>query len=136
MRPGPPRGATATLTVTVGPDDTARVGGRELHAVYGTGALVAHIEQLCRAMLEPHLEAGEEGVGAAIDVLHRAPVPVGETVTLLATVATVAPDRLVCEVLARHVGTIVARGSFEQRIVPVAGFQAEIESRRTSPQPT
>jgi fluoroacetyl-CoA thioesterase len=132
MRPGPPRGATATLEVTVTDDMTARVGTQQIHAVYGTVALVRHVEQVCRWILEPHLEPGEEGVGASIELLHRAPVPVGEVVTLVATVATVGPTKLVCEVLVRHAGTVVARGSFEQRIVQLAAFQAEIEAHRTT----
>jgi fluoroacetyl-CoA thioesterase len=131
MRPGPPRGETATLEVTVTPEMTARIDGREIHAVYGTVNLAAHVEQVCRAVLEPHLEAGEEGVGAKIELLHRAPVPVGETITLLATVATVAQASLTCEILVRHRDAVVARGSFEQRIVQVADFLAEVDARRT-----
>jgi predicted thioesterase len=131
MRPGPPRGETASRTITVTAEQTARVGGREIHPVYGTVALIADIEELCRDLLEPHLEAGEEGIGAGVELRHRAPVPVGEEVTLVATVATVDRDRLVCEVLARHRGALVARGSFEQRIVPSEVFAAEIEARRT-----
>ena len=134
MRPGPPRGATASLEVTVTPDMTARIAGREIHAVYGTVALVAHMEQVCRSVLEPHLEDGEEGVGARIELLHRAPVPVGETISLVATVATVGHTTLTCEVLVRHGGTVVARGSFEQHIVRIDDFLAEIEARRTAPQ--
>lgn len=131
MRPGPPRGATATLEVTVTPDMTVRVHGHEIAPIYGTVPLVAAIEQLCRDLLEPHLEPGEEGVGARLEVLHRAPVPVGETIVLVATVATVGPTVLTCEVLARHHGTIVARGSFEQRIVGTSVFAAEVDARRT-----
>jgi fluoroacetyl-CoA thioesterase len=134
MRPGPPRGETATLEVTVTPEMTARVAGAEIHPVYGTGALVAHVEQLGRQLLVPHLEPGEEGVGAALEVHHRAPVPVGETVVLTATVASVGPTTLVCEILARHAGTIVARGSFEQRVVPFETFRAEVDARRSDGQ--
>jgi fluoroacetyl-CoA thioesterase len=134
MRPGPPRGETATLEVTVTADMTARVGDDEIHPVYGTGALVGHIEQLGRELLVPHLESGEEGVGVSLDLHHRAPVPVGETVVLTATVASVGPTKLVCEVLARHAGTIVARGSFEQRVVPLTEFRAEAEARRAAGQ--
>lgn len=134
MRPGPPRGATASLEVTVTSDMTARVDGREIHAVYGTVPLVAHVEQVCRALLEPHLEDGEEGVGARIEVLHRAPVPVGATVSLEATVASVAQDSLTCEVFVRQGGSVVARGSFVQRIVPIDAFLAEVDARRPAPQ--
>jgi fluoroacetyl-CoA thioesterase len=135
MRPGPPRGATASLEVTVTPDMTARIDGREIHAVYGTVPLVAHVEQVCRTLLEPHLEPGEEGVGAKIELLHRAPVPVGATISLVATVASVAQDALTCEVLVRQSGSVVARGSFEQRIVQINDFLAEIDARRPAPQP-
>ena len=133
MRPGPPRGATVTFELTVTPEMCARVGGTQVHAVYGTVSLVEHIEQVCREVLAPHLEPGEEGVGTKLDILHRAPVPVGERLTLVATVATVAPTSLTCEVMVRHGGTIIARGSFEQRIVRSDAFQAEIEARRTAP---
>lgn len=126
MRPGPARGETATLDIVVTSDMTARVAGREIHPVYGTGALVEHVEQVCRTILEPHLEEGEEGVGYQLDVTHRAPVPVGGTVTLTATVAKVGPQELTCEVLARSGSALVARGSFTQRVVDLAEFRDSI----------
>jgi fluoroacetyl-CoA thioesterase len=131
MRPGPPRGESVARTLRIAPEMSARVGGREIHPVYGTTALVAHVEELCRAVLEPHLEDGEEAVGAAIELKHRQPVPVGEEVDLVVTVASVGRDRLVCELLVRHRGAPVARGSFEQRIVSQAAFDAEVAARRT-----
>lgn len=126
MRPGPPRGETATLEVTVTPDMTARVAGEEIHPAYGTHALVQHIEQVCRQLLVPHLEPGEEGVGYHLDVTHRAPVPVGATILLTATVAQVGAQKLVCEVLVRYEGRMVARGSFEQRVVTRDHFTEQI----------
>jgi fluoroacetyl-CoA thioesterase len=126
MRPGPPRGETATLEVTVSSDMTARVAGEEIHPVYGTAALVQHVEEVCRQLLVPHLEPGEEGVGYAIELTHRSPAPVGATLVLTATVQRVGPRQLVCEVLIRNGTRLVARGSFEQRIVAVDDFAAEI----------
>lgn len=132
MRPGPPRGATDTLEVVVDAQMTARIDGREIHPVYGTVPLVADVERLCRRILEPHLEDGEEAVGGRIEVLHRAPVPVGETVRLEATVASVGPTGLTCEFTARHAGAVVARGSFEQRLVKIEDFATLVASRRTT----
>jgi fluoroacetyl-CoA thioesterase len=126
MRPGPPRGETATLEVTVTPDMTARVAGQEIHPVYGTHALVQHVEEVCRQLLVPHLEPGEEGVGYHLDVTHRSPVPVGATLTFTATVAEVGPQKLVCEVLVRHGNRLVIRGPFEQRVVTLEAFRLEI----------
>ena len=131
MRPGPARGETATIEIVVTPDMTARIGDREIHPVYGTAALVVHVEQVCRELLEPHLEEGEEGVGYQVDVTHRTPVPVGATVTLTATVAKVGSQELVCEVLARSGNALVARGSFTQRVVDLEQFRASIASTAT-----
>lgn len=132
MRPGPARGTTVTTEIVVTSDMSARIDGREMHPIYGTGALVADIERICREILEPHLEPGEDAVGARLELLHRAPVPLGEKVAITATVATVGPLTLVCEILVRHGGSNVARGSFEQRLVDLEGFRAEAESRRTA----
>lgn len=126
MRPGPPRGETATLEVTVTDAMTARVAGQQIHPVYGTAALVQHVEEVSRKLLVPHLEPGEEGVGYQIEVTHRAPVPIGAKLVLTAEVAQVGAQRLVCEVLVRQGTRIVARGSFEQRVVTREEFEAEV----------
>ncbi len=133
MRPGPPRGAVAELEVTVTDTMAATVGGERIHAVYGTAALVGHMEEVCRRLLVGHLEPGEEGVGYAIDVTHREPVPVGARIVLTATVARVSSRQLVCEVLVRHGSALVARGSFEQRIVDAEAFAQRVASRTALP---
>ena len=126
MRPGPPRGETATLEVTVTDAMAAQVAGQQIHPVYGTAALVQHIEEVSRRLLVPHLEPGEEGVGYHIEVTHRAPVPIGAKLVLTAEVAQVGAQRLICEVLVRNGSRIVARGSFEQRVVNRDEFEAEV----------
>jgi len=130
MRPGPPRGATTTIEVVVAPEQCTRVDGRADLSLYSTTALAADIERVCRLVLQPHLEAGETGIAAHLDLLHRAPVPCGSTVTLQATVAAVGNSLLTCEVLVRHGGTIVARGSLEQRIVALDRLGSEVAARR------
>lgn len=132
MRPGPPRGAAATLDVVVTPQMTAHATRGDAPPVCGTAALCHQVEHICRDLLEPHLESDEEGLGAAVELAYRIPVPVGETMNLTATVAVVEPTKLVCEVLVRHAGANVARGSFEQRLVPRAALREEVEGRRTA----
>jgi predicted thioesterase len=111
------------MTVTVDESMTARFDDEDVHPVYGTAALVQHLEQVSRRMLKPHLEPGEEGVGRRIEVLHEAPVAVGETVELTATVASVTARALVTRVSARCKGRVVARGLFEQAVVDVAAWR-------------
>lgn len=117
MRPGPPRGTTATLDITVTADMASSVTGRSTGATYGTRALLGHVERICRQIVEPHLEAGELAIDVAIEVRHREPVPVGDHITLEATVASVEPTKVICEVMVRSNGTVVARGTLEQAIV-------------------
>lgn len=126
MRPGPARGDSEILAVTVTDDMTATVAGRTIHAIYGTGALVAHIEEVCRTLLEPHLEEGEEGVGYRIEAVHVAPASVGTDLTVTATVADVGPRRVLCEVTVRDEQRLVANGSFEQRVVDAEEFAADL----------
>lgn len=126
MQPGPPRGATESLDVTVTSDMAPMVDGRAVHPVYGTQALVGHMQQVCRDLLVDHLEPGEEGIGHHLDLTERAPVPVGAEVRLVATVAQVSSQRLMCEVVVRQQGRMVARGSVDQRIVRSRDFLAEI----------
>lgn len=134
MRPGPPRGATTTLDVVVTADMAAHTVESPPVAVCGTAALCRLVERICREVLEPHLESDEEGVGTALELAYRVPVPVGETMNLTATVAVVGPTKLVCEVLVRHAGQNVARGSFEQQLVPSSTLREQIEGRRTVPE--
>jgi predicted thioesterase len=134
MRPGPPRGATATLDVEVTADMAAHAISSPPVAVCGTAALGHLVERICREMLEPHLESDEEGVGTALELAYRVPVPVGEMMNLTATVAVVGPTKLVCEVLVRHAGQNVARGSCEQQVVSSSSLRQELESRRTAPE--
>lgn len=103
----------------------------ESPAVCGTAALAHEVERICRVLLEAHLEQDEEGLGATVEVSSRVPVPVGETLSLTATVATVGPTKLVCEVLIRHGDANVGRGSFEQHLLPVGELADRIAQRRT-----
>ena len=133
MRPGPPRGATATIEVASSSDVAVdQLGPR----VYSTAALATDVEQVCRSLLLPHLDPDEMAVGVRLELLTRAPVPVGETVALQATVASVQPNGLTCEVMARHRGTLVARGAYEQRVVRAAAFRTEVADRGSVADPT
>lgn len=126
MQIGPARGETATLDVRVTQDMAPQTAHGDTAPVYGTVAMVGHMEQVCRTLLMPHLEAGEDAVGRGVDITHRQPAPIGAELTLTATVAEVRPQRLKCEVLVRQGNRLVARGSLEQRVVRMEEFAAEV----------
>jgi predicted thioesterase len=49
--------------------------------------MVLMIEEVCRKMVEPYLEAGQSTVGVSLKVRHLAPTPVGLNVRVRAEVA-------------------------------------------------
>ncbi len=126
MQIGPARGETTSLEIVVTPEmaPVTALGGAA--RIYGTVALVEHMERVCGQLLAPHLEDGEGAIGHGLDLAHRHPVSIGDRVTLTATVAEVRPQRLKCEVMVRSGGRLVARGSLEQRVVNLEAFDAEV----------
>lgn len=99
-------------------------------AIYGMPAMLVHMAEVSHTILKPHLEAGEIGVGDQGDVDRRVSVTVGNEVKYIATVAKVAPQQLVCEVLVRSGGLLAARGSYTLRVVQAADFATEVRDRR------
>ncbi len=126
MQIGPARGETATLDVLVTPEMSPATANGGTVPIYGTVAMVDHMQQVCRQLLAGHLEPGEDAIGEQVDVSHRQHAPVGAEVTLTATVAEVRPQRLKCEVLVRQGGRLVARGSVEQQVVRVEDLRAQL----------
>ncbi|MEX1176955.1 MAG: hypothetical protein WEB09_00705 [Nitriliruptor sp.] len=125
MRPGPPRGDSTSVELTVTPDHAAPiVPGAP--ALCTAPALLEAAEAVARQLLTPHLETGEVAAAVKVDITIRSPLPVGTPITLVATVASVTHDQLVCEVLARRGGAIAARGSVEHRVVDGHVYADEI----------
>ncbi len=79
--------AEAGQTVTL--DRTAAHVGSGSLRVFATPAMALMIEEVCRKMVEPHLQAGESTVGVSLKLRHLAPTPVGLKVRARAEVAAV-----------------------------------------------
>jgi len=132
MRPGPARGTTRTLELVV--DMTMTDEGRAtalpapLPPTFGSLAMAHAFADLCRALLQEHLEDGEIAVPGRLEIIHRAPIPVGASVLLEATVQMVEPARVSCEVLVRTAVGVAARGSYEQEVVARSEWLARLET--------
>lgn len=124
MKPIPP-GTSAEARVVVDRTMLAAFEGRVVHAVYGTAALVAQLELAGRKLIVPYLEAGEEGVGYAIDVRHLAPTLPGMTVTARAVYRETRARRVICDVVAYNQWGKIGEGVFVQAIVR----REELETR-------
>lgn len=127
MKPGLEPGYQETMTVVVKEDMVASFGGQMVHPVLSTVSMVYYMEWTGRKVILPFLEDDEEGVGASIDIRHLAPAPVGKTVSFVATVKVVTPQKVVCDVIAEHDRAIVGEGEFVQVIVPKEKLKANIE---------
>jgi fluoroacetyl-CoA thioesterase len=111
------------MTVTVTEELTARFDDEAVHPVYGTAALVRHVEQVSRRLLVPLLEEDEEGVGAELTVRQIAPVRIGEAVELTATVTAATDRSLTTAVVAWHDG-VAAEATFTQAVVHLPSWRA------------
>lgn len=114
-----PEDASCTVSFVVDASMQAGFGGEVIHPVLGTATLVYYLEWAGRMVIEPHLDAGEEGVGHAISIVHRAPASVGTMVTASATVTQQTGNRVICRVAAHaNDGRLLADGEFTQVILP------------------
>jgi predicted thioesterase len=129
MRPGPPRGASATIELPVADDRVAAAAPAVAPTLSGPG-LAAAAEAACHELFDAHLEKGDVATIASLDLQLRAPVPLGATLEITASVADVRPTGLVCEILARRNGVIVARGSVEHRVLAEDELAAEVAAQR------
>lgn len=122
------KGTSTELEFVVDEEMRARFGGRTVHAVLSTSALVHHMEWAARELLEPALDEGEEGVGAGVDVHHLAPAMIGDAVRVRAVAQASSRSKLVCAVEARVGARVVARGTVYQAIWPKEDLRTAMAS--------
>lgn len=111
MRAGVEHGV-GVVTITVTPEMSATLDGAEIHPVYSTFWLSYHAEVAARKAIEPYFEEGENAVGAALEVRHRAMTAIGAVVTITARVTHVEGRTITCAFEARvgQKNTLVAEG--------------------------
>ena len=125
-------GDRGVIVAVVTDADTALVLGSGGLAVLGTPRLLAWCEAAtCRA-LEGRLPPGSSSVGTAVALEHIAASAVGEQVTVVAVVRSVAGRRVGFDVEATDAGgTVVGRGSVERVVVDDDRFLARLALDRS-----
>lgn len=88
--------------------------------VYATPELVRDIERTCRELLLPHLDAGEDSVGARVEIDHLAPTLLDMWVEITATVAEVKGRLVTFDISARDPVDTIARGRHVRFVSDVA----------------
>lgn len=117
MKPGMEPGQTATVEIITDETMFAAFEGQVVHPVYGTAAMIAHMELAGRRIILPYLEAHEEGVGYEIAVRHLAPTVAGMRVIARATLTEVRGNRVICHVEAHNNRGLIGEGTFTQVIL-------------------
>jgi len=125
VKPSLQTGVAYTRSVQVDRDRTIEFMGVELR-VYATPFMVRDVEMTCRELLLAHHDAGEDTVGARVEIDHLGPTLVGQTVSLTARVAELALPRVTFEVevkdeldvvgRARHVRFVIDKEKQGQRL--------------------
>lgn len=121
-------GQHATVTHTVGDDDTALALGSGDLRVLGTPRLLAWAEEATCAALSASLPDGRTSVGSRIQLEHVGASPVGAEVRVTATVAHVDGRLVRFEVVAEHTADakVVGHGQVTRVVVDRERFLSRL----------
>jgi fluoroacetyl-CoA thioesterase len=122
MNARPPAGLTGELKLQVGAEHVIDFASDGMPAVFSTPKMIALIERTARQSLEPFLEPGEQSVGAALDIRHLAPTPLGAAVTIITRVVSTAGSIVSFAVEVRDAEEMLARGLHQRAVIRVDRF--------------
>jgi fluoroacetyl-CoA thioesterase len=123
-------GVTVEWEVTVSPEMTVEFGGRPLHSFYPTYWACHHAEYVCRLVLEPYLEAHEDGIGSGLFIHHHAPALIGQRIKIIATATRVRANHLACHFEITERTRRIAHGDIHQVLIPKVRIQEMRETLR------
>ena len=127
LRPG----LTGEASVVVTPAETpAGLGGDPEMAVFSTPHLLLLVETACYAAARRALGAGQRLVGAAVQLRHLAPTPVGERVTARATLVAVDGPKLLFDVVVDDEHERVGEARMESYAIALARFEQRLRAKR------
>jgi len=121
-------GVQTTQRITVDQPRTIGFMGDKAR-IYATPELVRDIEQTCRDMLLKHLDAGEDSVGARVELDHLAPTLLGMWVDVTAKIVEVKGRKVVFELSARDPVEEICRGRHVRFVVEVAATEARLAAK-------
>ena len=88
-----------------------------VHAFYSTFALGRDAEWACRQFLLQMKEENEEGIGIFLNIVHKSPALLGETVEIVATFEELKGNSVNCTFTATVGERIIAEGTNGQKIL-------------------
>ncbi|ELR70103.1 hypothetical protein C900_04100 [Fulvivirga imtechensis AK7] len=98
-------------------NDVAAFNNEVVHEVCSTFALAREIECSTRLFVLDMKDADEEGIGTRLEINHKGPAFVGETLEIEATVMSFEKNELLCTYKASVGGRLIAEGITGQKIL-------------------
>jgi predicted thioesterase len=120
MKGALPSGITRTHTY----ETTLEMRARQLEAdIFSTPAMIGLMERTCVDLTEPYLAPDEQTVGIHVDVRHRAPTKIGQSVTVTATVLEVNDSKILYSVSATNEhGVKIGDGIHRRAVIDTKRF--------------
>jgi len=122
-------GLAAEITYVVAESDTAATYGSGLVPVLSTPHLIALMEAVSQAVIEPHLAQGESAVGIHVDMKHLAATPVGMEVRVRAELVEVNGRHLRFHVEAWDEVERVGEADHQRFVIDTARFMSRVAEK-------
>ena len=130
MKPGFRVGMTVDMPAKVEKHMKPHLEGLVRHPLYGTWAMVYHMETASRMLLAPYLEESEEAVGGAVLVKHLRPARVGAPLHVTAKLVRVKGARVFTRAEVHSRGRKLGEASVLQVVMTRARFAKLLREAR------
>src|SRR4249920_2750311 len=112
-------------------DESRCIGfmGRE-GMVYATPKMVSDVEYACRDFLLEHLDAGEDSVGARVEIDHLAPTPLGLPVLINVRIVEIEKRRVKFEFSVKDPVEEAGKGTHTRFVVDSAKTKERLAAKR------
>ncbi len=110
-------GEKIEISKTVEENDLATFETGTVHPFYGTFALGRDVEWACRQFVLEMKEEDEEGIGTFLNITHKSPAMLGQTVRIEAVLTELDGNSVNCSFSVWVNDRLVAEGSQGQKIL-------------------
>ncbi|MEN9312909.1 MAG: hypothetical protein RIS91_1037 [Bacteroidota bacterium] len=110
-------GDVRKITKVVTDADLATFETGNVHPFYATFALGRDVEWACRQFVLEMKEADEEGIGTFLNITHKSPALLGDTVEIKATLTELHGNTVNCSFEVLVSDRLVAEGTQGQKIL-------------------
>lgn len=110
-------GDVRKITIVVTDADLATFETGNVHPFYATFALGRDVEWACRQFVLEMKEADEEGIGTFLNITHKSPAMLGDTVEIKATLTELHGNTVNCSFEVLVSDRLVAEGTQGQKIL-------------------